>query len=266
MVQKTHAKLQRTYSRQVRQVTARGNSVRDRGGVAITPQSCTTIQQGQGKRSCGSARQDGTPPVLPSLTRTASQDTGQAPHFGSGQLAHERPSLLRPSATDFSCQHDQSRAALGSRELRIRPVLQAVSFSQGCPVLTGALTSGFPICTHRGHKSGVDGQLGPPKERQPIRDHLQPTTIVRSDSQVQVPDKEIGGNPGPCFPTHPGSGALHRITTTAQHSGSRTRCTVVATRIEWSATPASARSEREGEPETAEQQHPEELRSKASGW
>ena len=36
-------------SRQVRQVAASGNSVRDRGGVAVAPQGCTTIQQRQGK-------------------------------------------------------------------------------------------------------------------------------------------------------------------------------------------------------------------------
>ena len=47
-------------SRQVRQVASSGNSVRDRGGVAIAPQGCTTIQQRQGKRSCGGARQDST--------------------------------------------------------------------------------------------------------------------------------------------------------------------------------------------------------------
>ena len=34
--------------------------------------------------------------------------------------------------------------------------------------------------------------------------------IVRSDRQVQVANKEICGNPGPCFPTHPGTDALHR--------------------------------------------------------
>ena len=148
-------------------MAASGNSVRDRGGVAIAPQGCTTIQQRQSKRSCGGARQDSTPPMLPSLARTASQDTGQTPHFGSCQLAHEGPGLLGSSAADFSCQHDQSRAALGPRELRVRPMLQTVSFCQGCPVLTGALTAGFPICTHRGHKSGVDGQLGPPKRGKP---------------------------------------------------------------------------------------------------
>ena len=110
-------------SRQVRQVAANGNSVRDRGGVAIAPQGCTTIQQGQNKRSCGGARQESTPPMLPSLTRTASQNTRQTHHFGSCQLAHEGPGLLRPSAADFSCQHDQSRAAVGPSELRIRPML-----------------------------------------------------------------------------------------------------------------------------------------------
>ena len=97
------------HSRQVRHVAASGNNIRDCGGVA--PQSCTTIQQGQGKRSC--ARRDSTPPILPN-------------NFNSCQMAHEGPSLLRPFAADFSYQHDQSRAALGLRELRIRPVLLTV--------------------------------------------------------------------------------------------------------------------------------------------
>ena len=69
-------------SRQVRQVAASGNSIRDRGGVAIAPQGCTTIQQRLGKRSCGGARQDSIPPMLPSLAGTASQDPLQTPHFG----------------------------------------------------------------------------------------------------------------------------------------------------------------------------------------
>ena len=46
-------------------------------------------------------------------------------------------------------QHDQPRAILEPRELRIRSVLQSVSFCNGCPVLTGALTTGFPVCMGR---------------------------------------------------------------------------------------------------------------------
>ena len=95
------------------QVATGGNSVRDRESVAIAPHGCTTIQQGQGRRPYAGARQDSTPPILPNLARTASQDAKQTPHVGSCQLADEGPSLLRPSAADFSCQHDQSRATLG---------------------------------------------------------------------------------------------------------------------------------------------------------
>ena len=37
----------------------------------------------------------------------------------------------------------------------------------------------------------------PPEERQAIRDHLQPSCIVRSDRQVQIPDQEVCRDPGP---------------------------------------------------------------------
>ena len=159
---------------------------------------------------------------------------GKLLSLGSCQLAHERPGLLRPSAADFSCQHAVSRGS-GTQ-----------TSARAAPSLTGALTAGFPICTHWGHKSGVDGQLGPPKERQAIRDHLQPTSIVRSNRQVQIPDKEICRNPDPCFPAHPGGGALHRKSCLPNTPALGHAARWWPTRIEWSATPASARSEREG--------------------
>ena len=85
-------------------------------------------------------------------------------------------------------------------------------------------------------------------------DHPQPLVSGR---QVKSLTK-IVGNPGNCFPTHPGRGALHR------KSPAQTRCTVVATRIE---RPHRQVREvkRKGERETAKQQHAEDCGAKRVG-
>ena len=80
-----------------------------------------------------------------------------------------------------------------------------------------------------------------------------------ANRDVQVPDEDVRGNLGAGFATNPGCGTFHGEATTAEHPRLPTRCEVVAKEVEWVATPASARSKGEKEPEPANKENPKEL-------
>ena len=87
------------------------------------------------------------------------------------------------------------------------------------------------------------------------------TTSKRRASWFQIFDEEIGGDPSSGFTEDPCSCTLQGEPPTPQDARSRTRCTMVAKDVEWTATLAGARREREGKPEATKKQDAEELRS-----
>ena len=92
----------------------------------------------------------------------------------------------------------------------------------------------------RSRPTGPPPPPPPPPKRQAVRDHIQPTSIVGNNRQVQIPYKEICRNPGPA----PGTPWLRRSprlpnTPALGHA-------VRPWPIEWSATPAGAKREGRG--------------------
>ena len=90
--------------------------------------------------------------------------------------------------------------------------------------------------------------------------HFQPSVVeVTEREEVHVLDADVGRDPSPCLPADASCCALQRKSSAAQHPCQRTRCTVVGTRVEWTATPASGRRQGQRLPKTSEEQHPELL-------
>ena len=102
-------------------------------------------------------------------------------------------------------------------------------------------TSRRAIAVQRGHQSRVDGQLCATKQWQTVCNNSQPSDVVGVRNSQDA-----------------GSCTLHCKSAPSQRS--RTRCTMVATRIQGTATSARTEREREREEET-----PEEENAKQSG-
>ena len=203
--------------------------------------------------------------MLPRLTCTTSQHPRHCPGFGLGQLTDKSTGFVRPTASHLGGQHHQPRATLSPREFRVRALLASAGFGEGCPVYASTLRARSTVCLHRRNQRGIDGQLGSAEQRKPVRNDLQTTGVMVSNGKVQIPDEEIGGDPSSGFTTNLSGSTLQGEPPTPQDSRSRTRCTVVAKDVEWTATPAGARREREGKPEATKKQDAEDLRSEPSG-
>ena len=109
------------------------------------------------------------------------------------------------------------------------------------------------------HECGVQGQLPPPEQGEPIRDHLQTSHVewIRAGN-IHVANEDVCGDARSALSTHAGSSTLHGKPTPSQNSRPGASFTVVATRVEWSATPAVTLSQREREAQAAQEQSAEE--------
>ena len=146
-------------------------------------------------------------------------------------------------------------------QLGVRPLFAPPSLVQGCSTGGGTLVPGCPVTPDCRHHGGVDGQLRPPEQGEAINHHFQPAVVEMTErKEVHVLDSDVGRDPSPCLPADANCCALQRKSSAAQHPCQRTRCTVVATRVKWTATPAGERRQGQSLPKTSEEKHPELLR------
>ena len=75
--------------------------------------------------------------------------------------------------------------------------------------------------------------------------------------EIQVTNEDIRRDPRPCLTANPSSHAPQSTTPLAQHSSSTARCSLVAKRVDETATPGGARDWGKGETKSAKQQHSE---------
>ena len=107
--------------------------------------------------------------------------------------------------------------------------------------------------SHCADHRGVHGQL--------CSDHFQTTVVSSSHWQkVQVLDTDVYRHPCSCFPADPCRTTLQRIPSATQNPRGGASSPVVATRIEWLATPASCGTQGELAPKATQKKHPETLR------
>ena len=128
-----------------------------------------------------------------------------------GQVPDKSGGLIRPPAAHFGAQNNQSGAAVPTVELRVSGLLPPPCCGEGCAADVSATGVGIPIQTKWRHHGGVHGKLGAMEQGQPVTT----TSILRSSNRL-VTAADSRANP-------------------ATHGA---RCMVVATGIEWTATPA----------------------------
>ena len=130
------------------------------------------------------------------------------------------------------------------REFRVRAPLASAGFREGCPRQLGSAEQQKPV--HNDLQTTGASWLGMGRSKSLTKRLVETRTPASRQTHAVALSKE---NPP-----------------TPQDSSSRTRCTVVAKDVEWTATPSSARSERESNPDATKKQVVEELKNKLSGW
>ena len=173
----------------------------------------------------------------------------------------QRPQTSTPSTT-------KRARPVTTNEFWVGPFLASSSCGQGCPIHMG--TSRFAVSMECAHNRGVDGQLGPPEQRQAISDNLQPPSVGNVGlGEVEVTDHDVRRDSAACLPTDPSGHGLQRVPPPSQDPSPCASCTVVATKIEWKATPAEARGQGKREIEAAKEDNAKELwfdPRDATGW
>ena len=169
--------------------------------------------------------------------------------------------LCRPSASHFTGKNDQTSSTMCSRELWINSFFPLASLTQRSAVLPCATTVGSPVPCERRHQRGIHGNLCSMEEWKTVRDDLQPSSVrVLEGQQVEVPHQHIGGDASTGFPAHPSGGTFQSVASTTQHPCLRASCSVVATRVKWTATPAETRGGEQGKLKAPKKEHSEEGR------
>ena len=147
---------------------------------------------------------------------------------------------------DIQCSWNYSRTLLPSIFLTCRPSAQT------CP------TAKFVAHQNRSTRALFALQIRS-EQRQAVRDEFQQSGVVGMwNRQVHVPDHHVERHPPACLAANSGCCALHRKSAPSQHTGSRTRCAMVAKGIQGTATSAQAEREREWEAETPKEEHSEQ--------
>ena len=147
-----------------------------------------------------------------------------------------------------------------SREPWKNSFFPLASFTQRSAVLPCATTVASPDPSERRHQRGIHGDLCSVDEWKTVRDDLQPSSVhVLEGQQVEIPHQHVGGDASTGFPTHPSGGTFQSVASTTQHPCLRASCSVVATGVKWTATPADARGGGgEGNPKALKEEHSEE--------
>ena len=139
---------------------------------------------------------------------------------------------------------------------------RALASSKAAPPFLAARGLGVPSA-RTADTNVVDGQLGSMEQAEAVHNNLETSSVcheVRPRCKVHVADQH-GHDPPACFSAHARC-RLQSEALPAQNSHSCTCCAVVATRVEWTATPAATCSEWEGG--ASDEQEAERLRIESS--
>ena len=100
----------------------------------------------------------------------------------------------------------------------------------------------------------------PQENGESIDHHFQTTRVMHIwSSQIPVAHHDVGGDSTPCFAADTGCNVLHSESPPPQNPSTSTSCAVVATGIEWKATPAVAPCQREGKAKTTKEKDSEQV-------
>ena len=131
--------------------------------------------------------------------------------------------------------------------------------TKATPSSSAAPRWGSPFACRALNQRGVHSKLGAREEWESVRDHFESPCVPDELDHVQIPHHHIGCHPAACFPADAGCHTPEGITPPPQDPSPGTGCTVVATRIEWEATPSAVLGPRKREVKTAEEEDTEHV-------
>ena len=181
------------------------------------------------ERSNNRTRWDYPPSHPPCLFSSPSHQRGLVSGACSCQQPDEGSCLLCPPPNDLIRQHNQPNPCSTTDHFGIDPLLASTNSNECCPVVPCPRRR-WPIAMQRWHQSGVHCKLGATKQRQTIHHNFEAASISGVKCcNVHVPDHHVDSN----------SSAFHCERPSSQLPRPRARCSMVAKRIEWTATPAA---------------------------
>ena len=152
-----------------------------------------------GREGTGSSEgEQGGPPKHVSRYACTLQWWGCRPGAGAGNEPEESNSLGAPPAAGFYAEHDEAAAA-GVAEFWVSSFLRAASVAQGSPGTTPALTPRLAGRSQGRHKGGVDCDLDPSPERQPVCYGLDAAVILPAGCDIEVPHQDVSCNSSTSF-------------------------------------------------------------------
>ena len=191
---------------------------------------------------------------------------GFATGFRFGQLGQETPGLRRPLASHFQDNHHWTGSSVDSHKLWVRACLPLSCCFQSHSINIRSTSPRGPTSPECTHQRRVQRELCSSKQGKAIRHNFETSSIRALQMlQIKITDHDVGRDSAPCLSANPRQHALQSKPSPPQNSSPPARSTVVATRIKWTATPASTRSQRERQSKVWKEQNPEELRAERRG-
>ena len=158
-----------------------------------------------------------------------------------------------------SRQHDQPGTSSSCDQFRVRALLPSASCFQSHSVSACRIASPFVWRALATVVSTANWTL--PNIGESINHNFQTARVMHIwSSQIHVAHHDVGGDSTPCFAADTGCDVLHCESLPLQNPSTSTSCAVVATGIEWKATPAVAPGQREGKAKTTNEKDSEQVR------
>ena len=230
-----------------------------RRSVTVSPRSTRQLQHRRSHCSGHRTRQDGTSPETPGSLCTFAYQGCLSSCLGPGQLGDKTAHLVRPQAPNFNGKQNKTGSAEMSQKLCVHPLLLAPSFPKRNTIHLSSSPSGRAICPQGTDECCIYGHLCASKKKT-VSHYFQSSAVCHPTlGQVKISDHDVRGNSPPCFSANPCHNALQRPSSTSPHTCPRARCTVVATRVKWTAKPAGTRRQGKGKAKLAKKDHAEML-------
>ena len=179
-------------------------------------------------------------------TRFLSRNLSERALSWASRLRNDRVSVDHRPPTSTPSTISLARPPLAVSSGYVRSFRRRAA-SRATPSLRAALRRASPFAWSALTTVVSTANWTPPKNGESIDHNFQTACIMHIwSSQIHVTHHDVGGDSTSCFAADTGCDVLHCESPPPQNPSTSTSCAVVATGIEWKATPAVAPGQREG--------------------
>ena len=151
-------------------------------------------------------------------------------------------------------------SSVESNQLRVNSHLSEASCLGGHPILLRSPSPGRAVAPKSSDQRCVDCELCSAKEREPVDDHFQSSGVFHVRfHRGKVDDHHVGGYSATCFSADSRCSVLNRPSSSSQDPRPCASCSVMATGVEWKATPAVTHGQGKRKVQATEQNDTEQL-------